>query len=97
MEKILTYLDLKFDFVAVAIEESKNLEQMSLEQLMGYLQEQRLTRKEEDKSSKLYKLNLLLRTKENQSLKEVEVVGNEEEEEVNLPKKHKTTKVNETT
>ena len=52
MEKILTYLDLKFDFVAVAIEESKNLEQMSLEQLMGYLQakEQRLTRKGEDKS-----------------------------------------------
>lgn len=51
MEKILRYLDPKFDFIVVVIEESKDLEQLSLEQLMDYLQpyEQRFTRRGEDK------------------------------------------------
>ncbi|CAL9102910.1 unnamed protein product, partial [Musa acuminata var. zebrina] len=42
----------EFEKLQQAIEESKNLEQMSLEQLMGYLQakEQRLTRQGKDKS-----------------------------------------------
>lgn len=35
MKKILRFLDLKFDFVIIAIEESKGLEQISLEQLMN--------------------------------------------------------------
>lgn len=35
MKKILRFLDLKFDFVIIAIEESKGLEQISLEQFMN--------------------------------------------------------------
>ncbi|XP_052197284.1 uncharacterized protein LOC127804461 [Diospyros lotus] len=38
MEKILRSLDSKFSFVTMVIEESKNMEEMNVEQLMGSLQ-----------------------------------------------------------
>ena len=49
MKKIMRSLDSKFDHVVVAIEESKNLGDFSVEELMGSLQahEQKIDRREE--------------------------------------------------
>ena len=49
MEKILRSLDLKFEYIVTIIEETKDLEAMTVEQLLGLLQayEEKKNRKEE--------------------------------------------------
>nr|KYP50124.1 Retrovirus-related Pol polyprotein from transposon TNT 1-94 [Cajanus cajan] len=52
VEKVLRILDTKFDMIDIAIEESKNLDSLKLEELQGSLEayEQRLREKNGDKS-----------------------------------------------
>ncbi|XP_022158582.1 uncharacterized protein LOC111025036 [Momordica charantia] len=66
-EKILRSLDENFNFIIVAIEESKDLSTVSVDQLMGTLQahEQKLFKKTKQTTKQLFQSKLQMKDKEN--------------------------------
>ena len=70
MEKIWRSLDLKFDFITMVIEESKDLEMMIVKELLGSLQayEQKIQKKWEEKTLE-QTLQMKLSLKKNKSSK----------------------------
>ncbi|KAM1119062.1 hypothetical protein ACFX2B_042699 [Malus domestica] len=65
MEKILRLLDPKFEHIVVTIEETKNLEEISIEQLIGSLQAyEEKHKKRQGNDEQLFKTHVQLKKKE---------------------------------